>query len=295
MNRIGAASSGTLCRGDVEPGTKSSRNSSAAARPATLAPVSKSSRASLGPSEDSDQPRLRRARIHAVGVTTGTGSPSSSAGALVDSHRLEVESIALGPNAYRFTWWLPTAVACRVFGLTERGFIVPILVFDVLGIVTVYLLATNLWGRAAAVAAALLLVVLPLDVAWSTMLTMDIVLSVFSALCILAVLRATDRDGAPPRERALAWPVAGLCLWLAYHTKISALLLVPALGAIAWIRRRALDRTVLYFVATTIGLFSATVLGPWILAGDPLAPYHTELTWQGLTGDDAVRSHRFTS
>ena len=203
--------------------------------------------------------------------------------------------VRASPNAYRFTWWLPTAVACRVFGLTERGFIVPILVFDVLGIITVYLLATNLWGRAAAVAAALLLVVLPLDVAWSTMLTMDIVLSVFSALCILAVLRATDRDGAPPRERARAWTVAGLCLWLAYHTKISALLLVPALGAIAWIRRRALDRTVLYFVATTIGLFSATVLGSWILAGDALAPYHTELTWQGLTGDDAVRSHRFTS
>lgn len=198
------------------------------------------------------------------------------------------------PNAYRFAWWLPTAAACRVFGLTERGFIGPILLFDVLGIVIVYLLAVRLWGRGAAVVATLLLIVLPLDVAWSTMLTMDIILSVFSALCILAVLRAIDPEVARPRERARAWTLAAMCLWLAYHTKLSALFLVPSLVAIAWIRRRALDRTVLYFVGTAVALFGATVLGSWVLAGDPLAPYHTELTWQGLTGEEAVRGHRFS-
>ena len=101
-----------------------------------------------------------------------------------------------------------------MLGLTERGFIGPILFF-VLGMITVYLLATKLWGRATAVVAVLLLVVLPLDVVWSTMLTMDIMLSVFSALCILAVLDATDQEVPRPRERAGAWAVAAVCLWLA--------------------------------------------------------------------------------
>ena len=85
-------------------------------------------------------------------------------------------------NGYRFAWWLPTALGCRLLGVTEAGLIAPILVFDALGVVLVCLFARRLWGGAAGVIAALLLAVLPLDVAWSTMLASDVVLSFFSAL-----------------------------------------------------------------------------------------------------------------
>src|SRR5262245_13789002 len=70
---------------------------------------------------------------------------------------------------YRVTWWIPTVLSCRMFGLTETGLILPILAASVLGIGVVYLLGTLLDSRAAGVIAAALLIVLPLDVAWSTM------------------------------------------------------------------------------------------------------------------------------
>src|SRR5437870_3988195 len=74
MNRIGAMRSGAVCRKDVEPGTKRARNPTAAPTAAALAATSKRMRASFAPREESDQPRSRRARIHAVGLMIGTGS-----------------------------------------------------------------------------------------------------------------------------------------------------------------------------------------------------------------------------
>src|SRR6185295_11258435 len=71
-----------------------------------------------------------------------------------------------GPNGYRFAWWIPTAITARWWGLGEAGLITPIVVMDVLGMVLVALFAGQLWGGWSAVAAALMLAVFPLDVAW---------------------------------------------------------------------------------------------------------------------------------
>ena len=53
--------------------------------------------------------------------------------------------VHFGPNGYRFTWWIPTALSCRLLGVTEAGLITPIVVSDVLGIVLVSLFARRLW------------------------------------------------------------------------------------------------------------------------------------------------------
>src|SRR5262249_13455941 len=71
--------------------------------------------------------------------------------------------------AYRFTWWLPTALSCFVLGLTEVGLVLPTTVMATIGMVVVYAFGKALRGRPGAVIAALLLLVCPLDFAWSTM------------------------------------------------------------------------------------------------------------------------------
>src|SRR5438876_2461973 len=80
-------------------------------------------------------------------------------------------------GAYRFTWWFPTALSCRLFGMTETAIVLPVTVVDMVGLAVVYALGKVLYGRPGGVIAGLLLAFYPLDVAWSTMMTSDIFLS----------------------------------------------------------------------------------------------------------------------
>jgi hypothetical protein len=178
-------------------------------------------------------------------------------------------------QAYRFMWWLPTALSCRVFGLTEFGLILPFVVTSILGIGVVYALGLALYGRVGAVVASLLVSVAPIDFVWSTMMTPDIMLSVMHGFTMLFVIRALQIDD--PLRRRRAWFFAGVCLWLSYHSKIPGILVVPAIAIACLVHRRRLDRQVLTFVATVTVLFASTLLVAYVFWGDPLIALTNEL------------------
>jgi hypothetical protein len=194
--------------------------------------------------------------------------------------------------AYRFTWWLPTALSCQVLGLNELGLILPTTLMATAGMVVVYAFGKALWGRPGAVIAALLLLVCPLDFAWSTMLVNDFFLAVLSATTMLLVLRAPEAPDAVWRRRL--WILAGVSLWLAYHAKVSAVLLFPAIAVVCFARRREIDREFRYFVGTAAALYALSTLGSYALTGDPFAPYHAENHFGGAAGINALTSHPLT-
>jgi len=197
------------------------------------------------------------------------------------------------PKAYRVTWWLPTAFSARLFGLADVGLILPILVASAIGAILVYRLGTRLYGRSGGVVAALLLAVHPLDFAWSTMLTEDIVLSATMALTIALVLAALDATDSGTRRRRFAG--AAVAATTAFYAKISAIFLGPALLAIAWLRRERLDRTVWTFVATGLSLFAIGMVLAYVFTGDPIAPYTYEIRFQGLDRATEIANRRLTS
>lgn len=185
-------------------------------------------------------------------------------------------------GAYRFMWWLPTALSCRLLGITELGLILPITLASTLGIGLAYVLGHTLWGRAGGVIAAALLVVHPLDVAWATMITNDVIVSVaFGAtmLCALRALRAPD-----PAARRRLWALTGVGLWLSFHAKVSAVALVPAITLLCLAERDRVDATIRTGIATAASLYAGTALVSLALTGDPLGPVHAELHFQGLDG-----------
>jgi hypothetical protein len=194
-----------------------------------------------------------------------------------------VANSALGPGnlTYRFTWWLPTAVATQLLGEGELAMVLPYLVYAVLGIGLVYAFGRRLWGRSGGVIAGLLLAVHPLDVTWSTMITNDIALSFFSALTIFALVRAIgDED---PAGRRRWWIASGVSLFLSYHSKVSGLGLVPAMAAICLTHRRRLagGRA---FLGTVALLFGAGAVVAFAMTGSVLGPVHAEMSFQGLVG-----------
>lgn len=202
-----------------------------------------------------------------------------------------VQSSQIAPDniAYRFTWWLPTALSCRIFGLTEVGLILPTTLVATLGLVVVYAFGKALWDRSGGVIAALLLIACPLDFAWSTMFVNDFFLAVLAATTMLLVLRAPDEPDVGRRRRL--WVLAGVTLWLAYHAKVSAVLLFPAIAIVCIARRDRIDREVRWFLGTAIVLYALSALGSYVFAGDPLAPYHVENRFGGAVGPGALKSH----
>ncbi len=207
---------------------------------------------------------------------------------------LIVQSSQVAPDniAYRFTWWLPTALSCRLLGLTEIGLIAPTTIMAAIGVVVVYAFGKALWDRPGGVIAALLVLACPLDFAWSTMFVNDFFLGVLAATTMLLVLRASDEPDVVRRRRL--WIFAGVTLWLAYHAKVSAVLLFPAIAIVCVARRRTIDREVRWFVGTAAALYALSALGSYIFAGDPLAPYHVENRFGGAVGAGALASHPLT-
>lgn len=196
-------------------------------------------------------------------------------------------------TSYRVTWWLPTAFVCRLVGFGELGMILPITLIDAAAIGLLYAFGKALWGRLGGTIAALLLIVCPLDFAWSTMLASDFFVSFFSTATFLCILRATAQEDAVARARL--WRLAALCLLLAYHSKVSAVLLFPPVLFLCWQRRHELGRPFRAFVTTGIALFGLSAIVSYVFSGDPLAPYHSEISFQGLEGEVAVQFHRLTA
>jgi hypothetical protein len=196
--------------------------------------------------------------------------------------------------AYRFTWWLPTLVACRLLGFTEGALIGPVLAVATLGIGLVYVFGTVLAGRPAGLIAALLLIVLPLDFAWSTMMTNDVFVSFFCALSLVCALGAIDESDES--RKGWLWGGSALSLWLATHAKLNAVLLIPVVALACWRRRDRVDVHVLWFVIVAALLLGGTMAASHGLVGDAFGPYHTEMQAQGLIEPEAaIKFHRLTA
>ena len=192
-------------------------------------------------------------------------------------------------QGYRFKWWLPTTVLSRLLGQTEWAMILPYLLYSLAGIGLLYVFGFRLWGRWGGVVAGLLLVVHPMDVAWSTLITNDIALSFFSGVVVYCTLRALAVPDPVARRRN--WVIAGVALFLCYHSKVTGLLLVPVVAAIvATHRARVEDMRWLAWTAAL--LFGAGAVTSFALAGSLLGPMHAELNFQGLLLNPAAHAVR---
>lgn len=194
---------------------------------------------------------------------------------------------------YRFAWWGPTVLAAAALGVSEWAVVLPTVVASAAAFPLVYAFGAALWGRPGGVVAGVLLAVMPLDFAWSTMVTPDIVCSTLVLACMLAIVRAAAFQTTTARRRLLA--AAAVTAWLAFHVKISAGLMGVPILATFWMHRRALGRDLAVFFGVAAVLFGMTAFTAFALTGDPLFAHTSELTAQGLRGPEAAKWHRLTS
>ncbi len=207
---------------------------------------------------------------------------------IVEAGRVPVDNYSL-----RFTWWLPTALAARLGGVRELTLLLPTLVTAMLSIGLLYATGKALYARFGGIAAALLLIANPLDFAWSTMLTTDIMVSAAVTLCVLCFVRAAEQTSPAITTRLMI--LSALCFWIAFHGKVSIVLLGPALALMFWKHREALGWQIGDAIVTGTVLFTATLCFSCALYGDALWAYNSEIQFQGLAGPDAAKFHRLTA
>jgi hypothetical protein len=197
-----------------------------------------------------------------------------------DVQQIIVGGTVLPDNqAYRFTWWFPTALSCRLFGLTEVAVVLPYLIYSLVGIALVYGFGRRLFGRFGGFAAGLMLVVHPTDVRWSTLMANDFAFSVFALLTFRTAFAAVEEEDLV--RRSWLWAASALCLWLCYHSKITAPLLGVGLAGV-WLTHRDRLAGLRWFFVTAAVLFGASALVSYAFAGTIFGPFQAEIKFQGL-------------
>lgn len=178
----------------------------------------------------------------------------------------------------RYTVTLPLALCQAWLGEREwAAFVVP-LAYSTAHLALAWALGRLVGGVRVAVAATVLLAIVPLDVIAATDLHADLPLAVFLAAAGYAVLRA---ETSP--ERQAGWlAAAGLALGLAVITKEVALALTPFL-ALRLVRDEHAWRRGAWVALGGISVLLADVVWSAALTGHPLYRYATQVGLHAAT------------
>lgn len=169
----------------------------------------------------------------------------------------------------RVGFWLPLAASISVLGSTEYAYVLFPLSLSIAGVWITLAIGTATVGRRAAVLAALLLAILPLDVLYATRAYPDLPLGVLMVGAFWLALRA--RDEHQPWWIASA---AGFVLGAAYLQKETALFAAVPIGIALrfWSRRHW---QALLLIGLSVCVVVAAEFAFWqTVKGDPLYRFH---------------------
>src|SRR3954469_10331079 len=177
--------------------------------------------------------------------------------------------------------WVQT-LSVKVFGFSSLAILVPQALMGMASVALVYDLTRRRFGRAAGGVAGLVLALTPMTVAISRHNNPDALLVLCSVAALWFVVRGLE-DG---RTKWLVW--AGVCVGLAFETKmLVALMVVPGIvAAWLWVAPRGRVKAVKQLVAG--GAATVAVGGAWPLLV-ALTPA-SDRPWISGTADNSVWS-----
>lgn len=135
--------------------------------------------------------------------------------------------------------YLPIALCQRIFGASELASSLPSLLASLGTILLVYWIGYRLSGQSVATVGALLYAAVPLDVVYSTRILADAPQTFWTTSAVafsIEASRGLHRRGV----RLLLYAAGGLCVYVAFFTRINGLLIAPVvlLAALPAFRKR---------------------------------------------------------
>ncbi|MCE9577004.1 MAG: glycosyltransferase family 39 protein [Deltaproteobacteria bacterium] len=193
-----------------------------------------------------------------------------------DGHGYDVNARRIGVN-------LPLAIGAAIAGPTEQTFGTVTLLESLLGILLCAAWAGALGGRRAAVLAAWLAAVSPIEVWYATVFLQDVLFSAGLAGAMAAIAWGARTD------RMRWWFASGLAFGYLQYVKENAAILVAALvvvGVVRSIRARRIDRGTVGLVAGVAAIQLLACVYWWVAIGDPL--YYVKAWLQRQVALEAV-------
>jgi hypothetical protein len=172
----------------------------------------------------------------------------------------------------RFGVLIPLAFLYRLFGVGDATTIILPFCFSIGTIIVAFLLAKSLFSETAGLIAAALLATLPIDSTYATMLWPDTQMIFFISLAVLFFRHAQIRR-AP-----MIFFAAGLCLGVAYTTKIMAIFFLPLVAiyaCYALFTRKLRMTDILALSSGFLCIWSIETIYLYRATNDPLFHYHT--------------------
>src|SRR4051812_3117922 len=174
------------------------------------------------------------------------------------------------------------ALSVKVFGFSSLAILVPQALMGMGSVALVYDLARRRFGRVAGGVAGLVLALTPMTVAVSRHNNPDALLVLCSVAALWFVVRAVE-DG---RTKWLVW--AGVCVGLAFETKmLVALMVVPGIAAAwLWVAPRGRVKAVKQLLAGGAAMVAVGGAWPLLVALTPAS----DRPWISGTADNSIWS-----
>jgi len=173
----------------------------------------------------------------------------------------------------------PSALSMAVLGWSPFSFVLPVLLSSIFTIYVIYWIGTILFNRPAALLAAFLLTVFPLNLVHATTMTNDIVLSFCIALSVLFFLKAvTTENKTSYINYLLSGMVLGACMGIKINSLSVIGLFIITLAALALAERRFRQDS-LFLFAGWLFVQALFCFIYYLKTNDPFAHIHTEITF----------------
>lgn len=193
----------------------------------------------------------------------------------------QIEQGQFSPGAYsgpavfplRVGILYPTALLFRFFGISEWSMVAFPFLLSVLSVLLAYVCTNHFFGRRAALIAAAVWTILPLDAFYASILVPDLPAAFLSSLAVMVVILTADSRTSHPAARWLGGVAAGLLLGASWLCKESVAYLVPFCGFLMMTTLRADWRA-------NLPVWAGTLLGALgVLASEAVVYYSTAGDW----------------
>ncbi len=153
--------------------------------------------------------------------------------------------------------YLPIAASQALLGATEWASSIPSLLASLGTLLFIYLIGCRLVGEEAALWGSLAFAFAPLDLVYSTRILGETLLTLWVTASVWSALEAALGTGGLGR-RLFLYVSSGMCLFIAYWTRLSGLLGVPIV--VAAVLPAIRDRKTRWEPLTVVGTFASALL-----------------------------------
>jgi 4-amino-4-deoxy-L-arabinose transferase-like glycosyltransferase len=174
---------------------------------------------------------------------------------------------------YRVGLFLPIQLFFSIFGINDFSFVLYPFLASLGSIIVIYFIGKELFGKETGLIAAILLALCPFDAVFASTMTVDIITSFFTALCVLLFLKG---NACPGRKYILYFVLSAVFLFYSYLIKIPSYLILCCLIIVSFSKIKSFKRHLVFYGSAVILLLLSFVADRF-LTGDYLNRSHTLL------------------